>query len=462
MASSTAHREKTHADKPKSSGLATASACCKILIVEDEILIAMDLQGRLENLGYEVPGIADTADLAFELAACHEPDLILMDIRLQGGTDGIEAAMAVRRRLDIPVIFLTSHADSETLERAKLSEPFGYIVKPFGSCNFRAVIEIALHNHKTESGLRDSLRWHGAQEKTRLLRLFRDYNSADEDDDIRETEPVPKGRLAYEEALLEAIPDAAILANHDGNILLVNGRAARLFGYQRRELQGMSVQTLFPESHHPLGDWTATEAETAGVAEEEERTAGKDRDCCCMHRSGREFPVALSLSSIPTDDGPRVLALLRDLSERKPPAEDRHRLAEIVDSTQSAIFSQTKEGIILSWNRGAERLYGYSPQEIIGYPASVLLPSAMMEQNAPSGDTVTGKDWVQEEVVQRTKDGRLIDVSQVVSLFRDAAGNVIGKSTVAMDMSEHVRGEAKLRSLLEASPDAGIVVDKDG
>src|SRR3954452_7016669 len=88
----------------------------RILIVEDEILIAMDLQDRLENLGYEVPGRADTAEMALSLATTCAPDLILMDIRLRGGSDGIEAASAVREKLDIPVIFLTSHSDPETLE----------------------------------------------------------------------------------------------------------------------------------------------------------------------------------------------------------------------------------------------------------------------------------------------------------------------------------------------------------
>src|SRR5580658_1056538 len=144
----------------------------RILIVEDETLIAMDLQGRLENVGYEIPAVAASASMARELAGSCSPDLILMDIRLQGGSDGIEAAIAVRRELDIPVIFLTSHADLETLERAKSSEPFGYVVKPFGSTNFRAIIEIAIQKHATERSLRKSLAWHSDHEKARLIRLL--------------------------------------------------------------------------------------------------------------------------------------------------------------------------------------------------------------------------------------------------------------------------------------------------
>jgi CheY-like chemotaxis protein len=132
----------------------------RILLVEDEALIALDIKGRLENAGYEVPGIAASAETALSLACQYAPDLILMDIRLQGGSDGIEAAAEVRRWMDIPVIFLTSHSDMGTLERARLAEPFGYIVKPYGTLNFRALIEIAIQKHGTERLLRESVRWH--------------------------------------------------------------------------------------------------------------------------------------------------------------------------------------------------------------------------------------------------------------------------------------------------------------
>jgi CheY-like chemotaxis protein len=154
--------------------VSAVSARRRIMIVEDEFLIAMDLQKRLEDLGYEVPAIAASADRALELAGFHTPDLILMDIRLQGGSDGIKTAAEVRRRLHIPVIFLTSHADGKTLERAKLSEPSGYIVKPFVFVNFRAVIEIALQNHETELSLRKSLDWHNKLATRRLMRLIND------------------------------------------------------------------------------------------------------------------------------------------------------------------------------------------------------------------------------------------------------------------------------------------------
>src|SRR6202051_3931720 len=100
----------------------------KILVVEDEGLIAHDISSRLQALHHEVVGVASTAKEAIEKAA--EADLVLMDIRLDGPADGIEAAIAIRERYRIPVIFITAHADRATLERAKAADAFGYLVKP--------------------------------------------------------------------------------------------------------------------------------------------------------------------------------------------------------------------------------------------------------------------------------------------------------------------------------------------
>jgi PAS domain S-box-containing protein len=131
----------------------------RILLVEDEALIAMDLERRLERLGYSVTSIAKTADEAVRLAASHMPDLILMDIHLSGKRDGIEAAEEIRKILDIPVVFLTAHNDNDTVERARATGPFGYITKPFDKANLRIHIEIAISKHRTEKKLRQNEAW---------------------------------------------------------------------------------------------------------------------------------------------------------------------------------------------------------------------------------------------------------------------------------------------------------------
>ncbi len=128
----------------------------QILVVEDENIVAMNLQNRLQSLGYSVSGIAATAEEALARAGEILPDLVLMDIRLKGDVDGVTAAETLRARHGVPVVFLTAYADSETLSRARLTEPAGYLLKPFEARELQTAIELALHRHGTEKRLRQS------------------------------------------------------------------------------------------------------------------------------------------------------------------------------------------------------------------------------------------------------------------------------------------------------------------
>jgi PAS domain S-box-containing protein len=126
-----------------------------ILIVEDEAIVAEDLSRKLGRLGYKVIGVTPSGETAVTLAREGRPSLVLMDIRLEGKLDGIEAAQLLRKECDIPVIYLTAHSDPATLQRAKLTEPFGYILKPFQSLELETHIQMALYKHQTEKQLRE-------------------------------------------------------------------------------------------------------------------------------------------------------------------------------------------------------------------------------------------------------------------------------------------------------------------
>jgi two-component system cell cycle sensor histidine kinase/response regulator CckA len=138
----------------------TAEGICslRILVVEDEALIAEELRERLTRLGATVVGAVDTADAAVEVALRTRPDIVLMDIRLRGKRDGISAAKDIRDAIGTPVVFLTSHSDRATLEHAKRSEPFGYVLKPFDERELIVTLEMASHRHGLERALRDSER----------------------------------------------------------------------------------------------------------------------------------------------------------------------------------------------------------------------------------------------------------------------------------------------------------------
>jgi PAS domain S-box-containing protein len=139
----------------------------KILVVEDEWLVAQGIRESLHDLGYEVVGLAASGAEGLRLAAEQRPDLVLMDILLQGTMDGIEAAEHLRQRFGIPAVFLTAYADAQTLSRAKLTEPYGYLLKPFEIRELHSVIEIALYKSRAEKRL---------QHLHQVLRAIRSVN----------------------------------------------------------------------------------------------------------------------------------------------------------------------------------------------------------------------------------------------------------------------------------------------
>ncbi len=121
-----------------------------ILVVEDEAIVAKDIQNSLKKLGYNVPSMENTGEDAIESAGKYRPDLVLMDIMLKGQISGIDAAEQIKRRYEIPVIFLTAYADESTLSKAKVTEPYGYIIKPFKEIDLHTSIEMALYKHGKE------------------------------------------------------------------------------------------------------------------------------------------------------------------------------------------------------------------------------------------------------------------------------------------------------------------------
>lgn len=137
----------------------------RVMVVEDDVLIAEDIRISLEDMGYHVCAAVSSGEEAMEQVAKQTPDVILMDIILRGGMDGVEAAAGIGRQYHIPVVFLTSFADEETLDRARAVGPFGYLVKPFEDRELRATLEMALFKHRAE------------QERERLIRELEEANA---------------------------------------------------------------------------------------------------------------------------------------------------------------------------------------------------------------------------------------------------------------------------------------------
>ena len=175
----------------------------RIFIVEDEGIVAKDIQKCLQNIGYSVLGIADTGEEAKKQAELLKPDLMLMDIVLKGEIDGIEAAQYIRDYLNIPVVYLTAYSDKSILKRAKVTEPFGYIVKPFMERELKSTIEMALHKHKMEQSIREN-----------YLRF---------------------------DKTLQRIGEAVIATDASGSVTFLNSIAQKLTGFSEQDAIGKSL-----------------------------------------------------------------------------------------------------------------------------------------------------------------------------------------------------------------------------
>src|SRR3569832_2073069 len=133
--------------------------CVCFFFVVDECIVAFNIQNRLQGLGYVLVAIVSSGEAAIQRAAQNPPDLVLIDIKHKGRIDGIEAAAQIRNCFQIPVVYLTAYTDDETLNRAKLTEPYGYILKPFESRDLCTTIEVAIYNHQMEKQQQEREHW---------------------------------------------------------------------------------------------------------------------------------------------------------------------------------------------------------------------------------------------------------------------------------------------------------------
>ena len=179
----------------------------KIMIVEDEFIVSMEIQDRLKNLGYSLAHAAASGEEAIEKAGETKPDLVLMDIMLKGKIDGVVAAEQIKNKYDIPVIYLTAHSDEATLTRAKVSQPFGYLIKPFDERALHTTIEMALYRHDMETKLKQSEQW-----------------------------------LSI---VLNSIGDAVIATDTAGLIKFINPIAESLTGWKQNEALNMKINQVF-------------------------------------------------------------------------------------------------------------------------------------------------------------------------------------------------------------------------
>ena len=260
-------------------------------------------------------------------------------------------------------------------------------------------------------------------------------------------------RLGFRD-VLESAPDAMVIVDAEGTIVLVNAQAEKLFGYAREKLLGQPVESLVPDrvrrSHaaHRSGYGADPAARQMGVASE---LHGRRQD-------GSEFPVDISLSPLHTDDGTFVVSAIRDITDRKRAEEDAALLRAVVESSHDAIISLDVDEVITSWNVGAERLFGYTAAEATGKSVAMLAsPGSDDEMSETLHREYSGEQIDDLETIGVRKDGTQVDVSMTVSPICVHDGQVIGTSVIARDIGARLRYEEQLRFLAEHDPLTGAL-----
>src|SRR5436309_1885387 len=261
------------------------------------------------------------------------------------------------------------------------------------------------------------------------------------------------------QALVEAGPDAIVAVDHAGIIRLINAQTERLFGYPRDELLGRPVEVLVPEPVREVHPGHRAQY----FRDPRTRPMGAGLALSGRRKDGTQFPVDIALSSIETEEGILVSAAVRDITDWTRGEEALAYLAAIVDSSDDAIIGKDLQGTVLSWNTGADHIYGYSAEEMMGRPLSLLVPPDRPQELPGILERIRSGERIEHfETLRLTKDGRIIDVSLACSPIRDAAGRVVGASTISRDITARKKAEAKFRGLLEAAPDAIVGVDREG
>ena len=317
----------------------------KVLIVEDEAIVAYDIESRLRKVGYSVSATAATGEQALAKIEETSPDLILMDIRLQGNMDGIATAAQIRDRYKLPVIFLTAHADRATLERAKLTGPFSYLVKPIGNVNLANAIEVALYKHRAERELQD--------------------------------------REAWLSTVLRSVADAMVVTDAWGRIQFLNPTAEQLTGWVHAEAAGRPLFDIV--CLVDAADRSIT-SELLSAAILEGSGAELPREVRMISRRGRTIEVEgqIAVSQAANRDAVGTVMTFRDVTFRKQEDEEIRQEQEMlvagrlaggiaVDYKQAlSVILETSGALLLELDENNAHRPGIQAIQRAGHAAAAL------------------------------------------------------------------------------------------
>lgn len=302
-----------------------------ILIVEDEGVVAMDIQKRLKKSGYTIPCLASSGEEAIQKVEETHPALVLMDIYLKGKIDGIEAAQQIRDRFDIPVVYLTAYSEKSTFERAKVTEPFGYLLKPVEEIELKITIEMALYKHKINKKIRENEQWLSTT--------------------------------------LKSIGDAVITTDKREVITFINPVAERLTGWNKEDALGKDVTEVF----HAVDRNTRRRTESPALhLIRKGRLAILSDHTRLVRKNGSEIPIEDNVSLLRDENGKvnGIVIVFRDITERNQAEEaleiSKANFTSIVEKNADGILIVDEAGIVRFANPAAENFLKQKGKKLIG------------------------------------------------------------------------------------------------
>jgi len=303
----------------------------RIMIVEDERIVAEDIKEGLQNMGYAVTSIAKSGEMAIRMAEKDRPDLVLMDIVLKGKMDGIETAKQFRSRFDIPVVYMSAYSDDKILERAKLTEPFGYVIKPFREKELQVNIEMGLYKHKMEKELKQSKEWFSTT--------------------------------------LKSIGDAVIAVDTNCNVVFMNPTAQLLTGWDKINGVGKKLNEIFKIVD--LSEKEPIELYDKNPKNDVFEFKGKTQTVL-IDKYGIKLPVEDTYTPI-TDNYGNIIGhvlVFRDTIDQKR-TENELKMAlkdweNIFNAISDCVFILDMKGNILNTNGVFESMTGLKTENIIG------------------------------------------------------------------------------------------------
>jgi PAS domain S-box-containing protein len=386
----------------------------RVLHLEDNPRDAELVRHRLDVGGLSCDILLASSQDSFEAALTREHfDLIISDYNLPG-YDGVTALkQAQATQPDVPFILISGTVDEDQAVKCLQIGATDYLLK------------------------------------ARLERLVPAVRRAIQEAEARRTRKRAEAALGHSEmrkaAILDSVLDSIVTMDADGTVIEFNAAAERTFGYTKADAIGRALADLIIPPR-------LRNAHRAGLARylatSEGRLLGKLIEITAVRSDGSEIPVELAITAIRSDNATIFTGVLRDISSRKLADETRARLAAIVDSSDDAIFSTALDDTILTWNAGAERLYGYTASEMIGRNNALVLPAGKSAELAAILEQAARGEAGQPFEAKRTrKDGSIIDISLTISPMTDPTGRVTGTSTIARDITSRKNAEAELTRL---------------